>query len=97
MSEIKHTPGPWQLGFNRQTNRITIFDKHAVNVAYIQPGDKISEQAEADARLIAAAPQLLTALETALRELTQWQHLNPEDEDLPVVIDEVKDAIKKTI
>lgn len=64
MSESKHTPGPWTIAAGRyllaitpaQTKQIAIFDSD----------DDWEDEQQANARLIAAAPELLEALEECL-------------------------------
>lgn len=75
---VRHTPGPWHFaawdGFNGldgEGNTHTaapgwggervVHDEESVIVC--SPGDERGERWEADGRLIAAAPELLTALE----------------------------------
>jgi hypothetical protein len=59
----KHTPGPWQLhevtNSRGKVTRYRIYSGHD----YGQHTDVAREPQEADARLIAAAPELLEALE----------------------------------
>ena len=73
----KHTPGPWFA----QAGYLTIYNLSDGNVGTTcgiakvlrdQPGD---DQAEANARLIAAAPELLDALTRMLKQF-------PADSDL---------------
>jgi len=74
MSTTKHTPGPWEfdkdnVGVNRTTGYgilnsegtigVTVHLKH---LRFMTP-DELIENAEANARLISAAPELLTELE----------------------------------
>lgn len=71
--EVKHTAGPWRI--HRGGN--VPFRKAAFNVgdvAWIGPQRKIDS---ANARLIAAAPDLLLALEECRRILS---HSFPEDD-----------------
>ena len=61
-----HTPGPWEA--LKDNNRWTIFlpDSYLGNhIAYTSNGGVSEDQEEANARLIAAAPDLLEALEQA--------------------------------
>lgn len=68
---MKHTPGPWnthshQIAFGTATLQhylISAKDKLPIAETYPQVDD---EQEEANARLIAAAPDLLTACEQIL-------------------------------
>lgn len=74
MSETKHTPGPWSVEFN---NPLSPIEGHTVRVATyphrglcIVPkggGTHGVEHQEANARLIAAAPDLLAACQAADR------------------------------
>lgn len=56
MSEVKHTPGPWHVGPHYKS------DVESRQGRICECGPFGSEQAEANARLIAAAPELLDAL-----------------------------------
>lgn len=64
----KHTPGPWWADTGCRCENITIYGTEtgdAVDVCdVVYRGDEI--QIEANARLIAAAPDLLAALELIL-------------------------------
>jgi hypothetical protein len=70
-----HTPGPWHWDsdpmkgdpFNRVRYRVVTTGK-TITQCYYSSSD---EHAEADARLIAAAPELLDALLAAQRRLEQ--------------------------
>jgi hypothetical protein len=64
----KHTPGPWNVG-KSNGNKMTVIcldpeQSAGTAIAFTVSRDKRSlEQCEADARLIAAAPELLEELE----------------------------------
>jgi len=67
----KHTPGPWGMG---QTGESSDFEINAGNkqVAVVRDGRhvldmKSNEESTANARLIAAAPELLAALNRMMR------------------------------
>jgi hypothetical protein len=67
MSNTKHTPGPWSKSLSK-----TRFNIHAPSflrlaTAWIRPEGGSLDEIEANARLIAAAPELLEALEAVLR------------------------------
>lgn len=62
---MKHTPGPWHLGM-RQAEQIVYNDKGwAVANATVYHGKEGREEMKANARLIAAAPDLLVAARLA--------------------------------
>lgn len=63
MTQAKHTPGPWDCGVVVNLRCIDT-DEFGFSIAWINTDNhnKI-EEAKANARLIAAAPELLEALE----------------------------------
>lgn len=63
MSDLKHTPGPWRLSRVEVLQRIEGPD--GLHIATLP----FSDRKESNARLIAAAPDLLEAARGALREL----------------------------
>lgn len=70
-----HTPGPWKLSTPQKdwNGDYTLFEIH-----WSDAGECIAEfvHGEADARLIAAAPELLTQLEYAVKLLGAFPALN---------------------
>ncbi len=58
-----HTPGPWKIGLHDGT-RQALWSKDGIRIAeaFSVPSDR-KDQIEANARLIAAAPDLLEMLE----------------------------------
>ena len=60
---MKHTPAPWQLAKSEESKLIKVLNKYGTRIAGITP----MENDEANARLIAAAPELLEALKTVLQ------------------------------
>jgi len=66
---MKHTPGPWTFGSDLNNN-------HAIHPEDVmQPNIGILENASvADARLCSAAPEMLDALDEALRCLKSFQN-----------------------
>ena len=70
-----HTPGPWSADLDCEHPVITsLCAPHNPQVAVVCDGDP-REATEANARLIAAAPEMLEALERASREL-EWADKN---------------------
>lgn len=88
----KHTPGPWIYYADLPSqdpdwhivtteNRLRVL----ANV-HIEPGNKVDE---ANARLIAAAPQLLAVLEELSESAAYWSEY-----DVPIgIVDRINDAI----
>lgn len=73
-TQEKHTPGPWSV-FHGKNNRVFIYagehlesihDGNTLAEMQEKPFGGIDEEGEANARLIAAAPELLEALEHLL-------------------------------
>ena len=58
----KHTPGPWVLESPESGGRVLAQDERAT-IIHTPTGSPFNELVIADARLIAAAPDLLDALE----------------------------------
>jgi len=70
MSEQKHTPGPWESG----NGTTSIYGSDGKEVARrIWHGPQDDERSLANARLIAAAPELLAALQY----LCEVSHTDP--------------------
>lgn len=60
--EQKFTPGPWRVTKSSRTAHFSIrSSEHIVGSAYLSPHK--SEKCEANARLIAAAPEMVDLLE----------------------------------
>lgn len=64
MSERKHTPGPWRLSGHSEDSpeKLSVEDGYGYFIAEVDFG--LAQKA--NARLIAAAPELLEALESIL-------------------------------
>lgn len=65
-AEAGHTPGPWHIfasGLAASRNQVEINDPEGLSVAYVLKFvPEYVQQSNANARLIAAAPELLEAL-----------------------------------
>lgn len=61
MPKAKHTPGPWRLGYIEESGRPEKFP-----AVYSEPAKEtiVLINNEADGKLIAAAPEMLEALES---------------------------------
>ena len=95
MSETKHTPGPWAIGDeNNECCQVIIGDKHNLVASLdrldCNTGKIVIEREEmlANARLFAAAPELLAALEVAV------EYFDRNEIDC-IAHDDAKAAIKK--
>lgn len=65
MSERKHTPGPWKLEVGDHSHRyslVTDEDDRTIHYKYGSGTAYDAEKDEANARLIAASPEILGAL-----------------------------------
>jgi hypothetical protein len=78
MTTAKHTLGPWETKFladyNTSGNTIAVVTRDKFPTAFVPAWDDNTEtagEALANARLIAAAPDMLSALEQAL-ETMSW-------------------------
>jgi hypothetical protein len=80
MSTTAHTPGPWRLDVPEPDGEIIVMDEQDVSIDTIwkQPLDP-SEWVEANARLIAAAPELLEALEAVQQITSEGNNLVDDD------------------
>ena len=68
MSVPKHTPGPWRVERQNGSSTTSEWIIAGAKPGYLaEVGDCGSGCAKANARLIAAAPELLEALEMAMR------------------------------
>lgn len=68
MSEqVKHTPGPWRfsLSIPDRSFESQVWDAEGRALLFFADGRSVGTEADANARLIAAAPDLLAALQEA--------------------------------
>ena len=73
MKAIQHTPRPWHIG--KRAADVAIYGHKGEEVAKILDFFNDDEENKANARLIAAAPDLLAALKTCVSELNQLAFL----------------------
>lgn len=90
-----HTPGPWKVA---DRFYILMDDDVACEVAKVcdeNVDDDGLAQCDADARLIAAAPEMLESLRrvsAALKELENWRELDATRVDQLIAVDVVADS-----
>jgi glycine/D-amino acid oxidase-like deaminating enzyme len=70
---MKHTPGPWTLEYDYSLVMPAKDGNHIVTAGPIGPDESSREEKRANARLIAAAPELLQALQDML-DMTRFQY-----------------------
>ena len=90
---MPHTPGPWTVS----NSDLRGGRYWTVNVpGYGEPIDiHEDDNGQADAQLIAAAPDLLVALDNLLAAMEMAQHLRPETQHRRACIDQAKNALAK--
>lgn len=71
MADVKHTPGPWEI-FRPDDSGFLGIDGNGGKDSVVIYDDYGGIKSEADARLIAAAPDLLAACEAALLNEGGW-------------------------
>lgn len=74
MGNTKHTPGPWEIGYGDNSHSLGVFTKKMLDtgtaeppICLVSPITLANDTDNANARLIAAAPELLEALEAVRR------------------------------
>ena len=99
--KTKHTPGPWMvhtydvnLGPYNKALDVGTSGRAVAKVIGEFENPKVGDQARANARLIAAAPELLEALEAVTRRLEHVLHKNGISA-LPTDIKNARAAIAK--
>lgn len=93
---MKHTPGPWYFDTNENyASKFRVYtETGGANVIWVDPDQESIEDGEANARLIAAAPELLKQLEYVKDMLRQLPHLkNPTIDLLAQQIEETLNGI----
>lgn len=68
MSEVKHTPGPWYVAHRGPENRL-ICNRDITVAEVLDDCHPDADQELANARLIAAAPELLEACQALVRAI----------------------------
>lgn len=76
--EMKHTPGPWEVGdLDQNSQRIVRSEHIEICTCWHHCVGSIEKQMEANARLIAAAPEMYEALKAAEEWLSGWASAEP--------------------
>ena len=93
--ETKHTTGPW-ITF-RCEDGMEVLTKDAESICVVKHyGDPYdSKREEANARLIAAAPELLALMQDVLPILESMDHQREEGDEPMPLIDQVRATIAK--
>lgn len=100
MNEIKYTPGPWRSRLSTNAAKALNVEAGTLghNIALVnRHGNKNLQEAAANARLIAAAPDMLAALNKCDSAFVAWQvgQIPGRPEDILALITEVRAAIAK--
>ena len=80
MGEHKHTPGPWEVskaGRSVLAGGVKINQSIGPFAASVGVQNRIDAELRANAKLIAAAPELLAACELALQDMIRWGIFGP--------------------
>jgi hypothetical protein len=95
MNNTPHTPSTWQVDHSG-TCHIGIKDKNERTIAFCNLQNEDGDEDEANARLIAAAPDLLSALESAYNAIA-WDIPggNLSDDDEEALLDVIREALGK--
>ena len=79
-TETKHTPGPWHAGTMNETGQAIFPESGGFNICILSPVRDYNQ--EANANLIAAAPELLEACKTGARMLLRNTLQDSEDTEI---------------
>lgn len=91
MSERKYTPGPWRQGGVKEISLIgkcreIVADDGRIGLVY----GITDEDCKANAQLIAAAPDMLAALELALQDMARYEIFGPGKKAIQAAIRKAK-------
>ena len=73
--QTKHTPGPWHIGVRTYHAGRDVYGPKGEPVAVADDAITATPEAEANARLIAAAPELLAALQAIMDDPDAVDHI----------------------
>ncbi len=88
----KHTPGPWNVGTSKQRRDVVFLNGLSEQPGSLGPSKSwIDCNTEANARLIAAAPDLLAVVKELEESAGYWSEY-----DVPLgIVDRIRAAIAK--
>ena len=90
-----HTEGEWRVGNHDKAGQRIVRNEHIeICTCWHHSVGSIEKEMEANARLIAAAPDMLDSLEGML-ELWAITHPEMSDDDTPNIVIEARTAINK--
>jgi hypothetical protein len=92
---MSHTPGPWHAEFGPQGGYVISDDERGHTVCLRSPWPMRMGESEANARLIAAAPDLLSALEALVNGPGEGRVSPSEPDSFERRIDRARRAIAK--
>jgi len=73
MADTAHTPGPWEVAYLDHNGQRVVRAEHIeVCTCWHHSVGSIEKEMEANARLIAAAPEILAALKSAAAAIGDW-------------------------
>lgn len=90
----KHTPGPWQADRTTCLDGVMICNESVDIAMVLGPSEELDEQTLADARLIAAAPEMLEALEVISKYGCSCMSVDPDWHSARCFIPIAKAAIR---
>lgn len=89
----RHTPGPWEMSYDKGSGRDIIASPDPLPICTVKVSWVGREQYQANARLIAAAPDLLAVLQE-LRECAEYWS----EYDVPLgIVDRIDAALEKAL
>lgn len=89
MNKPKHTPGPWKCSPLDRNNRFVVFQPNEHPAAAVRSTDEVLS----NARLIAAAPELLEAAKWALTALEALGHGSANTDEARALENAIQKAI----
>lgn len=93
-TETKHTPGPWEVTGDRDSDEGLTVEARGGEVAFIASTTGYARADIANAFLIAAAPELLEALEHMVA-VSNWATTIQSEEQYDAMIANAEAAIRK--